>query len=97
MRRSIREKRLSERYTPSDFRSNFVLSITDDDPRIVREAVDSEDANLWKRAMNEKMTSLDKNEAWDLVELPTGRKPLATNGYLKRSWQKEKWRNTKLD
>jgi hypothetical protein len=28
-------------YTPPDFRSNFSLSIIDDDPRIVREAVDS--------------------------------------------------------
>jgi hypothetical protein len=29
-----------ERYTSSDFCSKFSLSITDDDPRIVREAVD---------------------------------------------------------
>jgi hypothetical protein len=28
-------------YSPSDFCSNFSLSITDDDPRTVREAVDS--------------------------------------------------------
>jgi hypothetical protein len=41
LRRSVRERRLPKRYTPSDFRSNFSLSITDDDPRIVREAVDS--------------------------------------------------------
>jgi hypothetical protein len=42
----VREKRLSERYTPPDFHSNFSLSITDDDPRIVREVVDSEDGKL---------------------------------------------------
>jgi hypothetical protein len=59
------------------------LSITDDDPRTIREEVDSEDGNLWKRAMEEEMASLYKNEAWDLVELPTRRNPLATNGYLK--------------
>jgi len=47
LRRSVQERRLLERYTPSDFRSNFSLSITDDDPRTVREAVDSEDGNLW--------------------------------------------------
>ena len=51
LRRSYRERRLLERYSPSDFHSNFSLSITDDDPRTVREAVDSEDGNLWKRAM----------------------------------------------
>jgi hypothetical protein len=26
--------------------------------------------------MVEEMAALDKNEAWDLVELPTGRKPI---------------------
>jgi hypothetical protein len=62
------------------------LSITDDDPRTVREVVDSEDGNLWKRAMEEEMASLDKNEAWDLVELiQLEEKPLEENGYLKRS------------
>jgi hypothetical protein len=63
-------------YIPSDFRSNFSLSITDDDPRNAREAVDTEDGNLWKRSMDEEMASLDKNEAWDLVELSTRRKPI---------------------
>jgi hypothetical protein len=47
------------------------LSITDDDPRTVREAVDSEDRKLWKKTMVEEMTALDKNEAWDLIEFPT--------------------------
>jgi hypothetical protein len=46
LRRSDRERRLPERYSPPDFRSNFALSITDDDPRTVREVVDSEDGNL---------------------------------------------------
>jgi hypothetical protein len=49
LRRSVRETRLMERYTPSNFHSNFSLSITDDDPRTIMEAVDSEDGNIWKR------------------------------------------------
>jgi hypothetical protein len=85
LRRSVRERRLPERYTPSDFHSNFALSITDDDPRTVREAVDSEDGKLWKKAMDEEMEALDKNEAWDLVEFRLEEIPLAANGYLKRS------------
>jgi hypothetical protein len=76
LRRSIQERRLPKRYNPYDFHSNFSLSITNDDPRTVKEAVDSEDGNLSKRAMDEEMASLDKNEAWDLVELSTGRKPI---------------------
>jgi hypothetical protein len=60
------------------------LSITDDDPRTDREAVDSKDGNIWKRAMEEEMTSLDKNEAWDLVELPTGRNPIGNKWVFKK-------------
>ena len=74
MRRSLRDRRKPERYSPLDFCSNFALSITDDDPKTVREAVNSEDSKLWKKAMVEEIDALDKNEAWDLVELPTGRK-----------------------
>jgi hypothetical protein len=62
----------------------FSLSITDDDHRTVTEAVDSKDGNLWKRAMDEEMESLDKNEAWDLVELPTRRKPIGRKWVFKK-------------
>jgi hypothetical protein len=63
LRRSVRERRQPERYSPPNFRSNFSLSIIDDDPRTVREAVNSEDSKLWKKAMVEEMDALDKNEA----------------------------------
>ena len=89
LRISYQERRLPKRYSPSDFCSNFSLSIADDDPRTVREAVDSEDGNLWKRAMEEEMASLDKNEAWDLVELPTGRNPIANKWVFKKKLNAE--------
>jgi hypothetical protein len=60
------------------------LSITNDDRRTVKEAVDSEDGNLWKRAMEEEMASLDKNEAWDLVELPTRRNLVGSKWVFKK-------------
>ena len=60
VRRSVRERRQPERYSPSSFYSNFSLSITDDDPRIVKEAVDSEDGKLWKEAMVDEIASLHK-------------------------------------
>jgi hypothetical protein len=89
LRRSDQERRLLERYSPSNFHSNFALSITDDDPRTVREAVDSEDGNLWKRAMEEEMASLDKNEASDLVEFPTGRKTIGRKWVFKKKLNAE--------
>ena len=73
MRRSVRERRQPERYSPSDFCSIFSLYITDDDHKNIREEVDLEDGKLWNEVMVDEMTSLHKNEAWDLVELSSGR------------------------
>ena len=60
------------------------MSITDDDPRNVKEAVNSEDSDLWKKAMDEEMDSLDKNEAWNLVQLPVGRKVVGSKWLFKK-------------
>jgi hypothetical protein len=76
----VRERRQPEMYIPPDFHSNFSLSITDDDPKTIREVVNLEDSKLWKKAMVEEMDVLDKNEAWDIVEFPAGRK------FVGRKW-----------
>ena len=89
MRILVRERRQLERYSPSAFCSNFALSIIDDDPRIVKEAVDSEDGKLRKEAMVDEMKSLHKNEAWDLVELPAGRKPIGNKWVFKKKTNEE--------
>jgi hypothetical protein len=46
LRISVRERRQPKMYTPPNFHSNFSFSNTDDNPRTVREEVDSEDGNL---------------------------------------------------
>ena len=89
LRRSVRERRQPERYSPSAFCSGFALTITDDEPRIFREAVDSEDGKLWKEAMVDEMASLHKNDAWDLVELPAGRKPIGRKWMFKKKMNVE--------
>ena len=71
-------------YSPSDFCSNFALSITDDDPRTVRETMDSEDGNIRKNVIDEEMLALDKNETWDLVELSTRRNTIGSKWVFKR-------------
>ena len=87
--RSVRERKRPERYSPSAFYSIFALSITDDDPRTVKEAVDSKDGKLWKEAMVDEMASLHKNEAWDLVELSVGRKPIGNKWVFKKKTNAE--------
>ena len=84
LRRSDHERRPVDRYSPPDFRSTFVLSDVSDEPRSVKEAVNSEECKLWKNAMVEEMEALDKNEAWDLVELPDGRKPIGSKWVFKK-------------
>ena len=60
------------------------MYFTDDDPRTVREVVDSEDGKLWKKDMVEEMTTLDKTETWDLLELSTGRNPIGRKWVFKK-------------
>jgi hypothetical protein len=60
------------------------LSITNDDPRTVREEVDSEDGKLGKKAMVEEMEALEKNESGDLVEFLSGIKSIGNKGRLRR-------------
>eukprot|EP00253_Pinus_taeda_P029021 PITA_29021 len=57
--------------------------------RTVKEAVDSEDGKLWKEAMVDEMKSLHKNDAWDLVELPAGRKPIGSKWVFKKKTNAE--------
>jgi hypothetical protein len=52
------------------------LFIIKDDSRTSREALDLEDGKLWKKPMIEERSALDKNEAWDVVELLTRRNPI---------------------
>jgi hypothetical protein len=86
LRRSMTERRQPKRYSPPDFHSNFSLSITYDDPRTIREALNSEDSKLWNKAMVEEMDALDKNEAWDIVEFPAGRKFVCSKWLFKKKF-----------
>ena len=83
MRRYDRVRRPVERYSPPNFCSAFVLSVVNDEPRFVKEAVSSEECKLWNNAMVEEIEALEKNEVWDLVELPDGRKPVGSKWVFK--------------
>jgi len=40
---------------------------------------------MWKDAMVEEMSSLYKNDTWELTELPKGKKAIGYNGYMERN------------
>ena len=53
VKRSDHERRPIDKYSPPNFRFAFVLSIVSDEPKSVKEAVNSEECKLWKNAMVE--------------------------------------------
>jgi hypothetical protein len=70
--RSKRVRKAVERYSSPDFPSSFVLISTDEEPKSVREVVDSTKSRIWKDTKVDEMKSLHKNETWDLVKLSNG-------------------------
>ena len=51
---------------------------------MVKEAINSTKGKFWKKAMEEEMESLRKNDTWDLVALPDGRKKIGSKWVFKR-------------
>jgi hypothetical protein len=61
-----------------------MLAFIDEDPKLVREEVDSIQGKLWKDAMVEEMESLHKNDMCVLVGLPNGIKPIYSKWVFKK-------------
>ena len=51
--------------------------------------MDSEDGKFWKEVMVDEMESLHKNEAWELVDLSVGRKPIGRKWVFKKNMNEE--------
>ena len=54
----------------------------------MKEFVDSQDSDLWKKAMIEEIYSLDK-KSWDIVQLPAGRKIVGRKRLFKKNFNAE--------
>ncbi len=50
------------------------VSGTDDIPNTYRQAIRSTDAELWEKAIQEELDSLEENECWEVVDRPKDRK-----------------------
>ncbi|KAK9928322.1 hypothetical protein M0R45_025465 [Rubus argutus] len=59
--------------------ANMALMVTED-PTTFEEAVQS---SKWRQAMNEEIESIEKNQTWNLVELPTGGKRIGVKWVYK--------------
>jgi len=54
------------------------------EPTSIREAITCAESDKWIVAMNEEMKSLQKNETWDLVKLPEGRRTVGCKWVYKK-------------
>ncbi|CAI7892912.1 unnamed protein product [Closterium sp. NIES-53] len=53
------------------------------EPATLQEALESSDAEEWKKAMESELKSIEENGTWELVELPEGRKAITSQWLFK--------------
>ncbi|KAL0340193.1 UNVERIFIED_CONTAM: Retrovirus-related Pol polyprotein from transposon TNT 1-94 [Sesamum radiatum] len=80
-RRSKRAKRAKT------FGPDFLTYLLENEPRTINEALSSPEAPFWKEAINNEIESIMQNHTWELVDLPSGNKPLGCKWILKRKYK----------
>ncbi|CAI7779553.1 unnamed protein product [Closterium sp. NIES-53] len=53
------------------------------EPATLKEALESSDAEEWKKAMESELKIIEENGTWELVELPEGRKAITSKWLFK--------------
>ena len=82
-RKSTRKKAVPQRFRESDSSQAFLLDLSDDEPKNVKEALSCPAKDKWIKAMEEEMASMSANQVWTLVDLPKGRKTIGNKWILK--------------
>ncbi|KAK8921663.1 hypothetical protein KSP39_PZI019972 [Platanthera zijinensis] len=77
--RSERVRRPNTRYSPHE----YILLTDSGEPESYVEAQSAEDREAWTAAMEEELYSLQKNETYDLVPLPKGKRALKNKWVFK--------------
>ncbi|CAI7801623.1 unnamed protein product [Closterium sp. NIES-53] len=61
------------------------------EPATLKEALESSDAEEWKKAMESELKSIEENGMWELVELPEGRKAITSKWLFKINKTPRQW------
>ncbi|KAE8692644.1 hypothetical protein F3Y22_tig00110831pilonHSYRG00315 [Hibiscus syriacus] len=61
----------------------YCILTEDGEPLTYQKAINNSDASLWMMEMQEEIEAIHKNNAWDLVPLPQGRKPIGSKCVFK--------------
>lgn len=76
--RSKRERKIPHFYRASLVKTKciYVSTVSADSPKNCKEALESDEYELWKNAMNKELNSLIKNDTYELVNKPENTKIL---------------------
>ncbi|KAK4380871.1 Retrovirus-related Pol polyprotein from transposon TNT 1-94 [Sesamum angolense] len=69
------------------FGPDFLTYLLENELRTINEALSSPEAPFWKEAINSEIESIMQNHTWELVDLPSGSKPLGCKWILKRKYK----------
>lgn len=65
------------------FEAAYLMDSVGKIPTTFKSAMESDDASKWREACNSEFESLSKNETWELVPLPRGRKAISSKWVFK--------------
>ena len=80
LRRSKRQRK------KVSFGDDFYTCLIKNEPSSYFEAISSSDTLLWKEAIKTELDSILNNQTWELVDLPSGEKPIGYKWIVKRKY-----------
>ena len=69
IRRTSRVPKPIERY-------GFNVVEVEEEPKTMKQALESKNKNQWQQAMNKGLNALIEDGTWEITELPKGKKPI---------------------
>lgn len=78
-----RTERVTRKRIPDGQANYAATTVNSSDPLTVAEAMNSAQADKWTSAMNDEIQSLNENDTWNLVKLPSTRKAIRSKWVFK--------------
>ena len=80
----VEPRRSKRARTEKSFGLDFLTYMLKGEPQTYKEAVNSMERLMWKKAIKSEIDSILHNHTWELVDLPSGCKPLSSKWIFKR-------------
>ncbi|GJS90085.1 retrotransposon protein, putative, ty1-copia subclass [Tanacetum coccineum] len=80
----VESRRSKRARTEKSFGPDFVSFMIENEPTSYREAVTSSEGHQWKEAIKSEIDYILQNHTWELVDLPSGYKPLGFKWIFKK-------------